>query len=170
MPLTVDEAFVVCLPALRRLAAKIMRFKHLDFAYSDDDLVNETYLKAKARTHALELYDDLHALKLFTRMVSQVARDHLRTRAAQKRGGGVMTAVDLLDFLPANELQLNILNEALDRLDQIDHDAAQVVELKFYGGLHDDEVASILGISSKTVRRRWLEARQFLRAFLVEAK
>lgn len=168
MPLTVDEAFVVCLPTLRRIAAKIMRFKHLDFAYSDDDLVNETYLKVKARTHAIELDDDLHALKLFTRMVFQVARDHLRTRAAQKRGGGVLTAVDLLYSLPANALQLNILNEALDRLDQIDHDAAQVVELKFYGGLIDEEIASILNISSKTVRRRWIGARQFLRTFLVE--
>ncbi len=96
----------------------------------------------------------------------QLLIDYARTRAAQKRGGG-MAAVELTDRLgladdPDDAARALELGEALDRLEQHSPRLAQVVYLRFYAGLSDAEIGRVFDLDESTVRRDWLKARGWL--------
>jgi RNA polymerase sigma factor (TIGR02999 family) len=106
--------------------------------------------------------------KVFFGYASSVMRnvilDHVRERRAEKRGGGqrdLTLNTTLADAL-LNEDNLEDLNDALQALDRIDTRCRQVVDLRFFGGLSEDEVAAALEISVPTVKRDWRKARAFL--------
>ena len=95
--------------------------------------------------------------------------DHARTRVAEKRGGVqervTISAVDGWHSAAANEDVL-ALDQMLSQLERADARAARVVELRFFGGLHEHEVAEVLGVSVITVKRDWKVARAWLLARL----
>jgi len=90
--------------------------------------------------------------------------DHARAKLAEKRGGSQQKiSLDVaLAFSPDQSGQYLALNEALERLSQLDPRQGRIVELKFFGGLTDEEVAEVLAISTRTVKRDWSVARAWL--------
>ena len=128
------------------------------------ELVHEAYRKfAGGRLPAVA--DVGHLLAVSARAMRQVLVDRARQRCAEKRGGGAVPAtltggdcgvtVDLDDMLT--------LDAALDRLDHISPRLRQVVELRFFAGLTEEEAAAALGCTARTVRRDWTKGRLFLR-------
>ena len=99
-----------------------------------------------------------------SKVMRSVIIDYVRERGAQKRGGAVANITlntDLADLLFADSHSSDIEN-ALEVLEKIDERACRVVEMRYFGGMTDDDIASVLGISPATVRRDWRKARAFL--------
>jgi RNA polymerase sigma factor (TIGR02999 family) len=132
-------------------------------------LVHECYLRLSQAEGAPR--DRGHLMSLAVRIMRQVLIDHARERLALKRGGG-LAAVAIDDAQLADERQFETLVEidaALSRLAALEPRQAQVFEHRYFGGLNDDETATALGISPRTVHRDWDAGRQWLAANLSEA-
>jgi RNA polymerase sigma factor (TIGR02999 family) len=101
----------------------------------------------------------------------RVLVDHARTRGRQKRGGRALRiALDEVTILsPGRSRELLALDEALNRLAEIDPRKSQVVELRFFGGLKNEEIAEMLEVTVKTVTRDWQMAEAWLRRELTNA-
>jgi len=108
--------------------------------------------------------DRSHFLAVAARAMRRILVDHARGRRAAKRGGGEGTAhVDGLDAPAASsDEELLVLNEALERLAELSPRQGRVVELRYFAGLTEDEVASALGVTRRTVNRDWSMARAWL--------
>lgn len=127
------------------------------------DLVHETYLKLVDGTKTT-VRDHGHFLALFARVMRQVVVDHVRRRCATKRGGGE-AGVHLIGSsnpLSLSSEDLLALDEALERLKTLDPRGAQLVELRFFGGLSIEAAAGVLGVSVATVKRDWERNRAHL--------
>lgn len=127
-------------------------------------LVHEVFLQlANARTRWVS---STHLLAVAARAIRRVLINHALARRAQRRGGG-RPAEPLADDLcaaPATDgLELLALGEALERLERLDPRQGQIVELRFFGGLSAQEIARVLGISTRTVEGEWSLARAWLR-------
>jgi RNA polymerase sigma factor (TIGR02999 family) len=110
------------------------------------------------------LHDREHFLAVAARQLRHIVVDHARNKHAQKRGGSQSTiSLDEARGLaiPTDSRVID-LDRALGRLEKLDSRAAQVVELRFFGGLTDNEVGKTLSISLATVKRDWDFARSWL--------
>ncbi len=127
-------------------------------------LVHETYLKLADAAH-LALEDRRHFFAVAARAMRQIAVDHARRNAAQKRGGGAF-AVSLdeegIAAAEAKPADLVALDRALEKLTELDERLARTVELRYFAGLSVEETAEVMGISERTVKRDWRKARAFL--------
>lgn len=127
-------------------------------------LVNEAYLKlvdqATARPN-----DRAHFLAIATVAMRHILIDRARARAADKRGAGARAVtLDNDAVAVANESSLLLdINEALDRVALIDARLARVVECRFFGGMSEEEIGEVLGLTVRTVQRDWARARMLLR-------
>ncbi|WP_202843766.1 ECF-type sigma factor [Luteimonas saliphila] len=160
-----DLAYAAVYDELKR-AARLQLRRHRD-AFETTALVHEAYLKlvGGARVSA---NDRNHLLALSARAMRQVLVDHARIAHAQKRGGGAAD-VTLTARLGSDErsvVEVLALDELLGALHRIDERAAQIVELRYFGGYEEAEIAQMLGLSDRTVRRDWRKARAFLLAEL----
>jgi RNA polymerase sigma-70 factor, ECF subfamily len=95
----------------------------------------------------------------------QILVDYARTRQASKRDGGFRIAIEDLTDLASSKEEVPIVavDKALDGLSRVDERQSKVVEMKFFGGLSEREIAQVLGISLATVERDWRTARIWLR-------
>ena len=125
-------------------------------------LVNEAYLKLLDQRR-LRFNDRSHFFAMAARMMRRILVDHARARGARKRDGGERVLLDVSTQL-ADSPTTDILDldEALSRLEEMEPDKAKVVELKFFGGLTNDELATLLDCSERTVRRHWQVAKLWL--------
>jgi RNA polymerase sigma factor (TIGR02999 family) len=158
-----DRLFAVVYAELRGLARGQLRRIPARDTLSTTALVNETYLKL-AGDRPWTARDRSHFFALAARAMRQILVDHARRRARQKRGGGV-AAVSLDEALvpsPDRAEELLALDAALERLEAMDAELAQIVEWRFFAGLSVEEVAELLEISDRTVKRHWRAARAFL--------
>jgi RNA polymerase sigma factor (TIGR02999 family) len=129
-------------------------------------LVHEVYLKLVGNAE-IEPKDRHHLLAMSARAMRQVLVDHVRQAHAQKRdGGSPLTLSDELESGERAVFEVLALDELLTALREIDERAAQVVELRYFGGYSESEIAAILGVVERTVRRDWRKARAFLLAEL----
>ena len=132
-------------------------------------LVNEVYLKLVDQTQA-QWRDRAHFLAVAAVAMRHILINRAKARVARKRGG-VEPPVTLdeeaiaADSAPERLLEMN---EALDRLGQLDARLARVVECRFFGGLSEDEISEALGITVRTVQRDWVKARMLLQRALAE--
>jgi RNA polymerase sigma factor (TIGR02999 family) len=94
----------------------------------------------------------------------EILIDRARKRHAGKRGGGVpQISLDrVVDIADAQSENLLVLEEALARLEKVDGRQCQVVEMRFFAGMSDDEIAAVLGVSARTIHREWRMARAWL--------
>ena len=132
-------------------------------------VVHEVYLKLVG-AEVLDVRDRLHFLALAARAMRQVLTDHARARLARKRGGGVAHR-DIADVeVAADDRAAAVLelDAALDRLAALAPRPAEIVALRFFAGQSPAEVAEVLGISERTVRREWQKARALLHGALLE--
>jgi RNA polymerase sigma factor (TIGR02999 family) len=160
-PLLYDE--------LRRLAHRYMRHERAGNTLQTTALVNEAYLRL-VDVKGVDWRDRIHFLAVAARIMRRVLVDAARRRASAKRGGGMArvdhsTPVDL-DQLAATGFQRAIelcaLDDALETLAHMDARRAQVIELRFFGGLTVEETAEVLKISPQSVMRDWKLARAWL--------
>jgi RNA polymerase sigma factor (TIGR02999 family) len=127
------------------------------------ELVHEAYAKLVGRPLA-DVHDEAHLLKIVARAMRQVLVDRARKRNADKRGGdhNPSTLSDRHLGVTCRLDDVLTLDAALDRLDRLSPRLRQTVELRFFGGLTEEEAAAVLGCTERTVRRDWTKARLFL--------
>jgi RNA polymerase sigma-70 factor, ECF subfamily len=126
-------------------------------------LVNEAYLRLADQTNP-RWQNRAHFLAVAARAMRQILVSYARSQRAQKRGGGALK-VDLEEAAlasPEESKEIVDLHEALEQLSALDSRKAQVVELKYFGGLNYDEIAEVLKISRITARRDWEFAKLWL--------
>ena len=160
-PLLYDE--------LRHLAHRYMRHERAGHTLQATALANEAYLRL-VDVKGVDWQDRVHFLAVASRVMRRILIDAARTRASAKRGGAMArvdhaTPVDF-DQLPAagsdRGAELCALDDALDSLSRLDPRRAQVIELRFFGGLSVEETAEVLEVSPQTVMRDWRLARAWL--------
>jgi RNA polymerase sigma factor (TIGR02999 family) len=148
---------------LRRISHHHMGGQRPDHTLQTTALVNEAYLRLADQTNPA-WQNRAHFFAVAARAMRQILVSYARTQQAQKRGGGAFK-VDLDEAAlvsPEESRQIVDLHEALERLAALDSRKAQVVELKYFGGLNYDEIAEVLKISRITVRRDWEFAKVWL--------
>lgn len=157
---------------LRLIARSQMRGERGGHTLGATGLVNESYLRLfKASTHEVAQFGHRHAF--FSAAATAMRRiliDHARARAAMKRAGDPRTIAISADVLEASERadpeQLLLLDAALDALTAEDERAATVVRLRFFAGRQISEIAEILGLADRTVKRDWEFARARLQQIM----
>ena len=163
-----DRLFAVVLPQLRQIAARVLHGERPDHTLEPNALVNELCLRLFAGK-PLTFNDRAHFFAVAAQGMRHILIDHARARAADKRGGVqqriTLSAVDGWQPVTDGE-DIMALDEALAQLEKADPRAARVVELRFFGGLREEDVAEALGVSVITVKRDWKVARAWLIARL----
>lgn len=148
---------------LKSLARAYMSRERAGHTLQSTALVHEAYLRL-VDLNRIEWQSRTHFYGIAALLVRRVLVDHARSRGSEKRGGSV-EKVGLSDNIHAaaeREVDLVLLDQALDKLAQIDERQAKIVELRFFGGLSIDETASVLNISPATVKREWVVAKAWL--------
>lgn len=151
---------------LRSMAERQLRRESGDPVLQPTVIVHEAYLKLAGDVGAAS--NRAHFLAIAARAMRQVLVDEARRRQAHKRGGGqlAVTLSQGADALTCDPELLLMLNAALDKLDARQR---EIVELRFFGGLQEQEIAELLGVSDRTVRREWVKARAWLYSELYPA-
>ena len=164
-PTQASELFGPVYDELRRLAASHLRAERASHTLQPTALVHEAFVKlASSRLGTAIQTNREQFFAVAARAMRQVLVDHARKRLASKRDNGrrkVTLHDDVLDP-GSSELDALALHDALEQLTQLDGRMAQVVELRFFGGLGIDEIAKVLAVSDRTVDRAWKVARAWL--------
>lgn len=158
-------------PELRRLAASLLRSERPGHTLQATALVNEAYLRLLGHTD-LDWKNRLHFFAAAAQSMRRILVDYARMRKAAKRPGA-RQQVELTDVLLISGGRLDdliVVDELLARLAQLDARQCRIVELRFFGGLTEDEVAEVLGIGVRTVSREWEHARAWLHGELNRAR
>jgi RNA polymerase sigma factor (TIGR02999 family) len=154
---------------LRRIARQHVRRTGGARSLDTTGLVHETYLKM-AGAAQLRVEDRGHFFALSACAMKQVILSRARARCAAKRGGarGALPLDESHAVADAQAEWLLDLDRALDALHARDARLARIVELRFFGGMSEEETADALGISLRTAQRGWMRARAWLQAALAE--
>jgi RNA polymerase sigma factor (TIGR02999 family) len=162
-----DALFGVVYDDLRVLARRQLGRLNAGQSLNATALVHETYLRF-AEHSAPAVVNRAHFLALAARAMRHLVIDHIRRRQAQKRHGDARVPLDT--GLPReNEpspVDLIAMDEALSHLEALDARQARIVDMRFFGGLELSEIATVLDISERTIKREWRKARAFLHAAL----
>ena len=148
---------------LRRLAKRRMRLERPDHTLQTSALINEAYLRlVDARN--VHWQNRAHFFALCARLMRRILVDYARTRQYAKRGGGAqpISLDQSPPVAPERSPDLVAVDDALHALAEVDARKAQVVELRFFGGLTVEETAEVLKVSPETVRRDWKLAKVWL--------
>src|SRR6266487_1005739 len=148
---------------LRRIAHRHIGGQRSDHTLQTTALANEAYLRLADQTNP-SWQNRAHFFAVAARAMRQILVNYAKSQRSQKRGGGaVKVELDEVALVsPEESKEIVNLHEALERLATLDSRKAQVVELKYFGGLNYDEMAEVLKISSITVRRDWRFAKAWL--------
>jgi RNA polymerase sigma-70 factor, ECF subfamily len=148
---------------LRRLARSYMRRERAGHTLQTTALINEAYVRL-INARRVSWHNRAHFFGIAARVMRRILVDFSRTRTYQKRGGTTfqVTFDDALVVAPTNNPDLLALDEALTELARVDERKAQVVEMRFFGGLTEKETAVALNVSPETVRRDWRLAKSWL--------
>jgi RNA polymerase sigma factor (TIGR02999 family) len=164
-----DRLTAVLHDELRDLAHRYMRRERAGHTLQTTALVNEAYIRL-VDVKGVDWHDRVHFLAVCAQVMRRILVDAARKRAAAKRGGHLArvdhsTPIDF-EQLPADgsdrALELCALDDALKTMARMDPRRAQVIELRFFGGLSVEETAEILKVSPQTVMRDWRTARAWL--------
>ncbi|MEM1206943.1 MAG: ECF-type sigma factor [Acidobacteriota bacterium] len=156
-------------PRLSRLASKYLRVERSGHTLDTGALVHEAFLLL-FRQERVQWRDRSHFFAISAKLMRRILVDHARSSASSKRGGGIpkVALEDLHDQGPQRSPDLLALDAALHDLEAQDADLANLVVMRYFGGLTKDEIAELLGTSPSTVARRWRMARAWLFDYLAE--
>ena len=166
---SVDELFTTIYQELRRLAYAVSRNSG-NTILNPTALVNEAYMKMIG-SGDLGSTPQLHFKRIAARAMKQVLVDAARRRVTQKRGGNHRVTVTLDEQVAAYQVSIEnitIVNDFLDKLQEVNPRQATVIECRFFGGLVNSEIADLLDVSEITVERDWRAARAWLATGLQE--
>ncbi len=155
MPLVYDH--------LRRIAAAHLRRGRGDQTLQATAIVHEAYLRLQGQEQ-VPWANRAHFYAFAARIIRQILVDHARHRHRLKRGGGAarVTLSEAIVWEEAKSPDVLALDQALERLEELDRRKATIVELRFFAGMTLEETAGELGISIETVGREWRRARAWL--------
>jgi RNA polymerase sigma factor (TIGR02999 family) len=148
---------------LKRQARYLMSSERSNHTLQPTALVHEAFLRLSEQT-GIQWQNRSHFYGITARLMRQILVDHARLYAAEKRGNHqIHFSIDDVD-IPLEERAGSILalDEVLRRLEKLDETQARIVEMKFFGGMNNQEVAASLDISERTVGREWQAARLWL--------
>lgn len=159
-----DELTPLIYKDLRRLASYLLRGERPQHTLQPTALVNEAYLRL-ASDNKIPWQNRNHFFAVAARVMRHILVDYARFHQRAKRGGGValLPIDEVFVFAPEASSDLLALNDALDRLGQLDPRKARVVELRFFGGLTVEETADVLQLSPNTILRDWNMAKAWLK-------
>jgi RNA polymerase sigma-70 factor, ECF subfamily len=163
MPLVYDE--------LHRLAVTYLRRERRQHTLQPTALVNELFLKFSEQ-HSMSWQNRAQFFGVAARMMRRILVDYARAHYATKRGGDryCVSLRNIAAFGAQPDADLLALHEVLNKLEQIDPEQAQIVELKFFGGLTIKETAEVMKTSHATIEREWKLARAYLKRELTRTK
>ncbi len=158
-----DRLVTAVYAELRRLAHLHLARERRGHTLQTTALVNEAYLRMIG-TNRVDWRDRAHFLAVSARLMREVLMQYARLRVAGKRGGAPVRVEfeEAALSAPERSADLIALDDALDSLSEIDPREAKIVELRFFGGLSEEETGHVLGISGRTVRRDWEHAKVWL--------
>lgn len=167
-----DDLMRIVYDELHALASAYLRRERPDHTLQTTALVHEAWLRLRGR--GAVTYDGrAHFFRAAALAMRRILLHHAEKRRALKRGGGgrpsrLSESAEPPDAGGQTDMDLLALNEALNRLSQLDQQKVRVVELRYFGGCTIDQTSEALGISTATVEREWRFARAWLRAELDE--
>jgi RNA polymerase sigma factor (TIGR02999 family) len=159
-----DQVVSLLYADLQRLARSRLRRAGDVTMLDTTSLVHESYLRL-LRGESPEFADRRHFLAYAAQVMRSIVVDLLRSRQADRRGGGawhVTLNTEIGDSAVRHEDEVLRVHEALDELAGSDARVAQVVQMRYFGGLSEAEIADCLGVTERTVQRDWQKARLFL--------
>ncbi|MCY7347479.1 MAG: sigma-70 family RNA polymerase sigma factor [Pyrinomonadaceae bacterium] len=158
-----NELFPLVYGELRKLAASRMRNERGDHTLQPTALVHEAYLRL-IEQHSTDWQNRAHFFGLAAEMMRRILVNHAVKNNADKRfGNQTRLALDeIVDFTSGSDINLVSLDEALNKLAEFDPKQAKIIELKFFGGLTNEEIAEVTGVSDSTVKREWRIAKAWL--------
>jgi RNA polymerase sigma factor (TIGR02999 family) len=163
-----DSLFAATYADLRKLARARLRAGGRNTLLDTSSLVHESYLRF-AGAGRLQLEDRIHFMRWAGRVMRSVIVDFARRRLADRRGGGMARltlTTSVGGEMVSGVTEILRVHEALDEIAAMDPRMAQVVEMRYFGGLTETEIAEALGVTDRTVRRDWEKARLLLREAL----
>jgi RNA polymerase sigma-70 factor (ECF subfamily) len=159
-----DQVFDLVHGRLREIASRLLQPARGDHTLEPSALVNELCMRLIGN-QTIHYDDRAHFFAVAAQTMRRILIDHARAGLAEKRGGEQqrisLSGVDGIAPVSLNEEILD-LDEALSKLATLDPRAAQVVELRFFGGFEESQVAEVLGVSAINVKRDWKAARAWL--------
>ena len=158
-----DELLSVVYEGLKRQAASYMRRERRDHTLQPTALVHEAFLRL-IKQHGVDWQNRAHFFAIAAQMMRRILVDHAREQSAAKRPcPDQRTSLDehIASTLPP-DVEVLMLDSALNELAALDARQAQIVELRYFGGLSEQEVAAALSVSRATVTREWQAARAWL--------
>jgi RNA polymerase sigma factor (TIGR02999 family) len=153
---------------LQQLARRRLRKSKRITMLDTTELVHECYLRF-LKLGQLAVSDRAHFLAYSARVMRSIIVDFVKQRRTDRRGGGaphVTLDTNVIEMQNASEEEIMCINEALEDLSKSDARLVQVVEMRYFAGLSEEEIAVSLGITDRTVRRDWQKARLLLSAAL----
>lgn len=160
----VDELFALLYDELRRLARSRIAVSGRHTLLDTSSLLHEAYLRLQQRSQ-LKLSDKQHFLAYAASTLRSIVIDYIRQRGAERHGGAfahVTLNTEVAQDLGATDDEVLQVNDALLALAEIDPRLVQVVEMRYFAGLTETEIAAALEVSDRTVRRDWERARLLL--------
>ncbi len=162
-----DRAFAAFYPELKKIARARLRASGMQGQIQTTALVHDSYLKLASGAGA-EFPDRLHFLAYASRTLRSIVVDVVRENRALRRGGDleVVTLDTAAGDAVAAPVDVETVSRALDDLARLDPALARLVEMRFFGGMTEPEIAQAVGVSERTVRREWQKARALLLTLL----
>ena len=158
-----DELFPLVYGELRRLASAQLKSERENHTLQPTALVHEAYLRL-IEQHSVDWQNRAHFFSIASEMMRRILVNYAVSRQAEKRGG-IETKLALdeaISFASERDVNLIDLDAALSKLAELDERQARIVEMKFFGGLSAEEIAAVLEISDRTVKREWRSAKIWL--------
>jgi RNA polymerase sigma factor (TIGR02999 family) len=165
---TLEAMLPLVYEELRLLAGGYLRNERPGHTLQRTALVHEAYLRLAAQRD-VSWENPAHFLAIFARLMRQTLINHAIARTRAKRGGSDPTDL-ILEFYDRHQIDVTVVDEALRELEALDPRQAQIVELRFFGGLRIEEIAKLLKISPTTVKREWAVAKLWLRQTLSQGE
>ncbi|HKX83969.1 MAG TPA: sigma-70 family RNA polymerase sigma factor [Pyrinomonadaceae bacterium] len=162
-PAALDRLMPIVYDELKRLASAYMRRQKPGHSLQTVDLVNEAYMRL-IDSSRVNWQDRNHFYAIASQIMRRLLVDSARKRNSQKRGGGraQITLDDNLEVAGGAGTDIVALDEAMKRLAALNPRQSRIIELRYFGGLTEEETAEVLGLSSRTIRRDWTVARAWL--------
>src|SRR5438477_491272 len=160
-----DELLPLVYGELRRLASSYLRRERSNHTLQSTALVNEAFMRL-VHQQDVQWKNRAHFFGIAAQMIRRILVDYARSQHAEKRGSGaVKLSLDEAMAVPqalGGDVDLLSLNDALERLAEMDERQSRIVELRFFAGLSIEETAEVMNLSPATIKREWQTARAWL--------
>lgn len=158
-----DELLPIVYEELRQVASRALAMERPNHTLQATEIVHEAYLKL-VNQHSVDWNSRIQFFSIAAETIRRILINHAKKRNRQKRGEGktLLQLDEAVSFSSKPDIDLIDLDEALNHLAEMDEQQAKIVELRFFGGLKNEEIAEVLKISDSTVKREWRTAKAWL--------